>query len=237
MPTRREILLGFGMATLASAAPRRHTTLPCTEIREEPHALSQESASGFRLLLQGQQSGTRSARAASHQQVLVIAPGIRCLTGAQAWELKRRAKGGSWLILETGVAFSSNEGAGQQADLLASVFAIKLLPALARSRTGSNKSSYVCYSWPLQKMVRTFEAATPLLCQPHESIASFDGQTVCAWKTIGAGGIVYLGSMLGPGLLAREREAHEVGASLLRSLHASMQPDHRLDNLSSSYTS
>ena len=237
MPTRREILLGFGIARLATAAPRRDTTSPCTEIREEPHALSQESASGFRLLLQDEQSGAQSARAASHQQVLVIAPGIRYLTGAQAWELKRRAEAGSWLILETGVAFSSDEGAHQQADLLASVFAIKLLPALARSRTDPNKISYVCYSWPLQQMVRTFEAATPLLCQPHESIAAFDGQTVCARKTIGTGGVVYLGSMLGAGLLAREREAHAVGASLLRSLHASMQPDHRLDNLSSSYTS
>jgi hypothetical protein len=73
--------------------------------------------------------------------------------------------------------------------------------------------------YPQRIMVRTFGAITPVTCATAERIAEFAGITVAARRPMGnGGGIIFLGSILGAGLLAQEREAYEAGCALLRGV-------------------
>lgn len=205
MPTRREILFDIAAAAPLAGYVLGHPLVPLRrepEIIEEPHCLSQESAKGFRLLL------SRNQQALSPK--LMIAPGNRKLSREAALRLLHRVTAGKWLILESGLPFMAREEALGQLKLLRDVFGFRVHAPLAV------EDAYIEYTWPLRRLVRHFSMIAPIECSRSESIAERWGVPVCEKRFIGSGGVIFLGSMLGPGLLAEEREAHEVGAGLLR---------------------
>lgn len=175
------------------------------EIIPEPHPLSEESAKGFRQLL------TAHGRLISH---FIILPAVRQLSLENAKKLQQRATSGSWLILESGVAYSFPEEAARQAQILAQVFNFHVREPIAIS---TGEPSYLTYNCPQPIMVRTFGAITPVSCSPSERLAEFAGIPIAAKRSVGRGGIIYLGSILGAGLLAQEREARQVASALLRA--------------------
>ncbi|MGA8030252.1 MAG: hypothetical protein WB992_24175 [Bryobacteraceae bacterium] len=140
---------------------------------------------------------------------LIILAGVRELSVETCWELRKRAIAGSWLIYESGSCFSSPEESLLCSRILNRVFGLEVLPTIVTA------GSCIEYSWPARRLVRSFQAATPIRCHSSEVIAEFGGVPVCARRCIGRGGIVYLGSMLGPGLFAEEREAQSVGIAML----------------------
>ncbi len=206
MPTRRELLFSIAASPAVAVLVGKPVLLRPhgTEIIEEPHCLSQESGKGFRLLL------SRNAHALS--SAVILAPGNRKLSLEGAVRLLRRVAAGKWLILESGLAFMPQEEAVGQLKVLRDVFGFKVHDPVAVD------DAYIEYTWPLQRLVRHFSMITPMECQRSESIAERRGVPVCARRSIGSGGIIFLGSMLGPGLLAEEREAHDVGTGLLREI-------------------
>ena len=100
----------------------------------------------------------------------------------------------------------------QQIRVLRDVFGLRVQAPLA------NGGAYIEYVWPLRRFVRDFSMFTPVECSADEKIAEFAGMAVCARRRIGKGGVIFLGSMLGPGLLAEEREAHELGSAMLQEI-------------------
>jgi hypothetical protein len=188
--TRRDLLAAIASAPLLSI----HPPSPRVEFIEEPHLLSAESARGYHAIAIGSR--------------WLIAPGIRDLTMETCATLLRNVRSGAWLLLESGVCFSPPAHAAAQSAILKQAFGLHIQPPI-------NAPSCVTYSWPTNKMVRPFQSLTPVLCRPHEVIATYNGLPVCMKRTMGLGGIIYLGSMLGPGLMAEEREAHEIASALL----------------------
>jgi hypothetical protein len=208
MPTRRELLFNILSAPVAAALVR-HPREPAhaqPEIIPEPHCLSEESANGFRLLLS---RNTPLSRGSSRQ--VVIVPAARQLSHATGRGLLRNVVGGAWLILESGLCFMPKEAAVAQIRVLRDVFGLEIHAPLA-------SLGYIEYTWPLHRLVRDFSTFTPVKCSPSERIAELGGAAVCARRPIGKGGVIFLGSMLGPGLLAEEREAHQVGSAMLRGI-------------------
>lgn len=209
MPTRREILvsmLSTPMAAALVALPRALASAQ-PEIISEPHCLSEESANGFRLLLQRNRQIPNGP-----SPRLIIFPGTRQLSHETGRELLRQVIGGAWLILESGLAFVPHNAAIGQIRVLRDVFGLELQAPLV------SEGAYIEYVWPLRQLVRNFTMFTPVNCLRTERVAELAGVAVCAKRSFGKGGIIFLGSMLGPGLLAEEREAHEVGSAMLRSL-------------------
>jgi hypothetical protein len=203
MPTRRELLFGLAATSFpgvfvesSSAPPRREI-----QIIEEPHCLSEESAKGFRLLL------SRNAHAVSPK--LIIAPANRNLSHQTALRLLREVETGKLLILESGLPFTVRQEASVQIKVLRDVFGLEIQHPVTIG------DAYVEYSWPLRRLVRHFSMIAPVACSPSERMAECCGIPVCAKRSYGRGAIIFLGSMLGPGLLAEETEAHEVGNALL----------------------
>ncbi|MFL6351603.1 MAG: hypothetical protein ACJ74Z_07110 [Bryobacteraceae bacterium] len=211
MSTRRELLFNILSAPLATAlvGHPRDVAPAQPEIVPEPHCLSEESANGFRVLL----SRNSFIPNPSSRKVIIV-PAARQLTREAAGKLHRHAVNGAWLIVESGLCFMPQQAAVIQIRLLRDVFGFDVQPPVA------NESAYVEYKWPLRRLVRDFGMITPVRCSPAEKIAEFGGAAVCAKRAIGNGGIIFLGSMLGPGLLAEEREAHQVGSAMLWSIQA-----------------
>jgi hypothetical protein len=104
------------------------------------------------------------------------------------------------------------ERAVEQIRVLRDVFGLEVQNPVA------SRGGYVKYAWPLQRLVRDFSMFTPVKCSAEERIAEFGGAAVCAKWRVGKGGIIFLGSMLGPALLAEEREAHQVGSAMLQEI-------------------
>lgn len=212
MPTRREVLLtviSSPLAGILASQPPTHS--PKLEIRGEPHCLSRESSQGFRLLLNNQQIVARSVP-------VIILPGARELSIETCSALVKEAAAGAWVVWEDGLCFSSREESLASNRILKQAFGFQVLPPIRVSDDQATESSYIEYSWPTRRLVRSFHAATPIRCPLSEVIAKFRGVPVCARRVIGRGGVVYLGSMLGPGLFAEEREAHLVGSVMLNRL-------------------
>ena len=133
---------------------------------------------------------------------------------ARGDDLLQRIDDGTWVILESGVGFSSMTEAKHQADLFKRVFDLELLPPMKVAEIPA-AATYIEYTKPVSRLARTFEAITPIDCEPTDVIARLGRHSVCVRKRVGRGGLVFLGSMLGPGLFAEEREALAIGAALL----------------------
>jgi hypothetical protein len=133
-----------------------------------------------------------------------------------AADLADRIHQGAWVILESGLGFSSRTESKHQIDLLKRVFGLQLLPPV---KVGKNPAAatYLEYTSPVHRLVRTFEAITPVGCDQSEALARLGKHSVCIRKRIGDGTLVFLGSMLGPGIGAEEREAIEVASALVTS--------------------
>lgn len=173
------------------------------DIVPEPHLLSEESAQGYGQLL-------ASAKVSSP---LIILPASRQLSLESAKKLRQIVRRGSWLILESGAAFSRPEESRAQARILAESFGLKTGEPITPS---IREASYLTYDCPERTMVRTFGAIVPIACSRAEQLAEYTGVPVAVRRPMGRGGIIYLGSILGAGLLAQEREAHAVASALLR---------------------
>ena len=218
MPTRREFLTGLALAPFVvhfltatqSAAARS------VEIWQEDHCLSLESAMGFRHLVSPNPPATsfESGRTASGS--LIIAPGIRCMSLSIAADLADWIHQGAWVILESGLGFSSRTESKHQTDLLKKVFGLQLLPPVKVGKDPA-AATYLEYTRPIHRLVRTFEAITPVRCDQSAALARLGKHSVCIRKRIGDGTLVFLGSMLGPGVGAGEREAIEVASALVTS--------------------
>jgi hypothetical protein len=179
------------------------------QIQAEPHCLSQESASGYGLLVDEFEDVRTPCW---------IAPAARELSAPRCRRLIKEIAAGAWLLLESGVCFSSPAEARAQADILRDVFKLALLPPIVTNRGGVDASRYVQFCWPVPRLVRTFQAVIPIAVGHHQVIATFQGNAVGIKTSIGKGGIIYLGTMLGPGLLAQEREARDVTRTLIQSV-------------------
>jgi hypothetical protein len=209
MATRREVLLNI-LSTPFAASLFAHSGQPvCAhpKIISEPHCLSEESATGFRLLLR---RNTLAWSALSPK--VIIAPGARQLSRETARELLQEVVRGTWLILESGLCFMPREQAAGQIQVLRDLFGLEVQAPLA------SRDRYIEYAWPVVRLVRDFSVSTSVKCSQSEKIAEFAGATVCMRRRVAKGGIIFLGSMLGPGLLAQEREAYQVGSAMLEEI-------------------
>jgi hypothetical protein len=204
MLTRRDMMLGLSAAAAFQSSARATPTL---QIDTESHCLSEESASGYQLLMnEGLRIGPSNT--------LLIAPAARELTLGRCRRLLELVEHGAWLLLEAGVCFSCSSDAASQAVLVQKVFGILPLPPIVIGREAV--THYVDFSWPASQLVRAFHAVVPVAPGDHQVIARFQGYEACVRKPIAKGGIVYLGTMLGPGLLAGEREVGQLFHELSR---------------------
>ncbi len=187
-PTRREMLAS------AFALP---LSLTSQQIIHDGTLLSEESARGFRLLL-------RKVNAP-----FIILPAAQTISWPLAFRLRHAARAGRWVLIESGLCFEAASKWQQLSRVLREAFHVEIAAPV------QVRDPYIRFEWPERTLVRTFEAVTPVTCAPTELIAQLNGIPTAARRSMGRGGVIFLGSMLGPALAADEREAHAVGSQIL----------------------
>jgi hypothetical protein len=154
---------------------------------------------------------------AGRRERLMVASEIRNPPQERWSSLRDSALQGACVILESGLAYASDAEIAGQRDALSKYFGIRIAPRLSRPASGFR---YIRYHWPIEVLVREFSESAIIDPSRGDPIATVSGQVVAIRKQVGRGSVVYLGSALGPMLLAEDRQA----AAWVRSvaLHSSL---------------
>ena len=221
MPMSRRGFLGYAAgvsaAGLAGASRWTHsfpTNLSnlsgCALVDPGPSCTLRESAAGY-------ESAFLSADAhyerASFQLLpparLIVLPAAGFLDESRLARLRAHLENGSVVLYESGAAFLNPEDFNFHRRLMRSVFGLSLhAPVrLWDSADSFKQSPYVDYCWPVVTKVRDFSRIIPVECERGETLAWFQKMPVAVKRRIGKGTLVFLGSPLGPHLLAGDREA------------------------------
>ncbi len=195
------------MLPIAAGFRSKPAPVPAIEIISEPNCLSQESADGFRGL----------TAPASLKAVLLC--GVSAINASLAHRLRERALAGAWIIWESAPLACDTREFAWQAGILREVFGAQISDPIVLSPDQlRNAGMFVRYRWPCAALVRSFSAVIPVACRHTETIAWYGNTPVAMRRSFGRGGLVFLGSMLGPNLRAEEREAHAIGTKIVRAL-------------------
>ena len=181
----------------------------------EDHCALRESVAGFaRGLKAAGVAFEAAARGADLRAPLVVVPAAIPHSHASHAALRRAAESGSTVLYECGAAYASPAvfAAGQR--LLERHFGLRLrvplhlwagAPAAGGRECGA---PYVQYRWPVRALVRDFSRILPVSVARQCVIGSWGEAPVACRLQFGEGAIVFLGSPLGPHLLAGDPEAH-----------------------------
>jgi hypothetical protein len=202
-PTRREML--HELLAIPAAFGLTAPTAKPFEILHNSDLLSEESARGYRRLL------TSDAWATRPRNLRIIA-GYRKTSNALVSMLRKSVEAGACLLWESPASFVP-EGSGT---ISLTALSVRTLPTRTLAATDS---LYVHYSWPQPALIRTFASITSIEAQSvDQPIAFYDGQAVAGIRRMGRGAVVFLGSMLGPHLLAGDPAAEQFCRHLLTTL-------------------
>lgn len=161
--------------------------------QSEQSCLARESAAGYRRALQG-----------LGYAPMIIVPAISTLSWRMAAALRTEVKAGYNLILESAFTFADDNSAERQCRIVRDVFGLPV--ELHYPRTES-AAGYLQYRSPTEALVRSFGEPVYLGAGHHHPIAHLRNRMVAARKPIGRGQVTFLGSPLGPLLLAGDRES------------------------------
>jgi hypothetical protein len=137
-----------------------------------------------------------------------VVPGVGPLPEEFARRLSAFTRSGGWVIFESAAGFGGFE---DQRRMLARYFDIRIQPPVDLWANGT--APYIDYRWPVCERVRDFSRVTPISADGPEIIGSAGDLPVAAKR----GRFIFLGSPVGPALLAGDREAHSWFSALAGS--------------------
>jgi len=129
-----------------------------------------------------------------------VVPAAARLTDGCVARLADHVQQGSWLIFESAAGFGGFE---TQREQLARHFHLTVEPPVDLWAGGAS-APYVEYRWPVRTKVRDFSKVVPVPTEAAEIIGMIGNMPVAARL----GRLIFLGSPIGPSLLAGDREAH-----------------------------
>jgi hypothetical protein len=193
--SRRAFVGAIGATVVAgvSAAPPGRPEWRVLDLG--PDCILRESLAGFSragvpacpLPMEGQESRS------------YVVPAAARLTDGLLTRLSDHVQKGGWLIFESAAGFGGFEVQHEQ---LARHFRLTIEPPVDLWAGGASVP-YVDYHWPVCTKVRDFSIVVPIRAGAAEIIGTI-GQIPVAARL---GSLVFLGSPIGPSLLAGDREA------------------------------
>jgi hypothetical protein len=207
MLSRREFVGAVGAAAAAGATAATALQPEWRVLDLGADCLLRESVAGFR------RTGMRAVPLPvdTQESMSYVVPAATDLTDGLITQLSRHVQSGGRLIFESAAGFG---GFAAQREQLARHFGLTI-EAPVKLWTGSASPPYVDYHWPVRTKVRDFSRVVPVVAKRAEIIGSIGSMPVAAR----IGRFIFLGSPVGPSLLAGDREAHFWFNALLR------QPD------------
>jgi hypothetical protein len=222
MPLSRRGFLGraagASAAGLAVAAglgglfPETRETPPaCVLVDPGEDCSLRESAAGYEAALSSSNVAfQRTSLQSLAPARLIILPAAVSTDTSELARLSEHLVNGSVVLYESAAAFLGPGEFGIHKRVIRSVFGLSLHDpvGLWDSADSFKQSPYVDYHWPVVTKVRDFSRAVPVDPGNGETIAWFQDLPVAVKRRVGKGTLVFLGSPLGPHLLAGDREAN-----------------------------
>ena len=145
-------------------------------------------------------TGVRVCFEIEHRQecLFYVVAGAGELPELVLWQLAACVRGGGWVIFESAAGYG---GFNAQRGQLERYFGLRID---APVRLAEDRAPYVDYGWPVELKVRDFSSVVPVASGGDEIIATVGDLPVAARR----GRFIFLGSPIGPALLAGDREAH-----------------------------
>jgi hypothetical protein len=160
---------------------------------------------------------------------MAVVAGMGIVDAEVARRLRHLLNAGMTLLLESAGGYLSDAEFGAHRETLERFFDIPIARPVDLWRSGpagasgtarrrrsrrndpnpeTNRSvPYVDYSWPRSAMVRDFSRVTPVATSAGEIIGRAGSLPVALKRKVGKGILVFLGSPIGPALLAGDRQA------------------------------
>jgi len=189
------------MATLGTMAPAQDRAWRVLDLGRD--CLLRESLVGFC----GMDIPACRAPMDGQECRFYVVPGMGPLPEEFARRLSAVTRGAGWVVLESAAGFGGFE---EQRRMLARHFGIRIQPPVDLWANGT--APYIDYRWPVRERVRDFSRVTPIYAEGVEIIGSAGDLPVAARR----GRLIFLGSPVGPALLAGDREAHSWFRALAR---------------------
>ncbi len=196
MLSRREFVGAVGAAVAAGAAAAPAPRPAWRVLDLGPDCILRESLAGFC------RTGIPACPPPmdNYERLSYVVPAAARLTEDLMTRLSRHVYEGGRLIFESAAGFGAFEAQREQ---LARHFRLPLEPPVDLW-TRSTSVPYVDYHWPARTKVRDFSHVVPVAAPGAEIIGTIGKIPVAAR----VGGLVFLGSPIGPSLLAGDPEAH-----------------------------
>lgn len=142
---------------------------------------------------------------------MIILPAALMTNESSVSKVRAHLVRGATVLFESGAAYASAREFDSQRRLIESSFGLRLHDSVRLwGPAGSfRQSPYIDYYWPMAVKVRDFSRVIPIGSGSGEEIARFQNLPVAARRRIGRGTFVFLGSPVGPHLLAGDREARD----------------------------
>lgn len=137
-----------------------------------------------------------------------VVPGAGSVTPKLARELVEHTRNGACVIFESAAGFGGFES---QREMLDQHFGLQIDRPIDLPK---GRVPYVDYHWPVSVKIRDFDRVVPVCAPAREVIATVDGIPVAARRRK----LIFLGSPIGPALLAGDREAHFWFKTLMATL-------------------
>jgi len=159
-----------------------------------PDCVLRESVAGFCA------TGVRACLEIGHRQecLFYVVAGAGELPEPVLRQLAAYFRGGGWVIFESAAGFG---GFDAQRGQLERYFGLRVD---APVRLARDRAPYVDYRWPVELKVRDFSSVVPVATGRDEIIGTAGNLPIAARR----GRFIFLGSPIGPALLAGDREAH-----------------------------
>ena len=212
----------------------------CVLLDAQEHGPLPESLAGYQSALAA--GGARFLRISGGPlpySRTIIVPACLALPPELSQEIAAALTGGSRVVLESGAGFATRQEFAAHKEWLRDYWSVRVeapvdlwrprkdLPERPRSRAPlavrhspiPARVPYVDFHWPFRTKLRDFSRVVPVSALPEHVVASCEHWPVASKQNKGEGTLVFLGSPLGPALLAGDSEAHR----WLRAIIASPQ--------------
>jgi hypothetical protein len=232
----RRTFLSVASGAVAAMLPLKTATEPlgasgcelpdCVLLDAQEYGALPESLAGYQSALTA--GGARFLRTSAGPlpySKTVIVPACLALRSEVTQEIAVALRGGSRVVLESGAAFTTRPEFAAHQEWLRNYWSVRVEAPIdlwndkvrdprSQGLVGQGPSPlaarvpYVDFRWPFRTKIRDFSRVVPVSALPEQVVASCGHWPVASRYAKGKGTLVFLGSPLGPALLAGDAEAH-----------------------------
>jgi hypothetical protein len=205
----------------------------------QEHGTLPESLAGYQMALgAGEARFFRTSLGPLPHSKTIIVPACMSLPPEMTGEIASALRAGSRVVLESGAVFATPPDFARHQEWLRQCWDVRIGAPVDLWRAGNDqlrdppsydllvnrhsplasRAPYVDFHWPFSTKVRDFSRVLPVFALKEHVVASCGHLSVASKHTKGKGTLVFLGSPLGPALLAGDTEAHRWLRAIIASL-------------------